>query len=100
MDLIKAIAGRRAVRAKNTTAAVDEVAIRQLIGAAVRAPSAVNRRPWTFTVVRNQALFDRISHNAKAHVLTTLSPGLDPDHFRTGGKVPRSISSTTRPCWS
>ncbi len=81
MDLIKAIAGRRVVR-DYTPEPIAEATIRQLIDIAVRAPSAVNRQPWGFTVVRNQALLDRISVDAKAHMLATLAPGPDAEHFR------------------
>ncbi len=82
MDLIKAIAGRRAVR-DYTADPIDPAAIRQLIDAAIQAPSAVNRQPWTFTVVRDQEVLDRVSTAAKAHMLITLSHSLDTEHFRT-----------------
>ena len=44
----------------------------KLIQAAVRAPSAVNRQPSSFTVVRDGLLLDQISkrgdgHDANAH---------------------------------
>jgi nitroreductase len=81
MDLIKAIAGRQAVR-EYTAEAIGAATIRQLIDAAIQAPSAVNRQPWTFTVVRDQTLLDRISRDAKAHMLATLFPDPDAEHFR------------------
>jgi nitroreductase len=71
MDLDVAITGRRAVR-EYTAQAVDEKLIRALIGAAVQAPSAVNQQPWTFTVVRDQGVLDRISREAKLHMLATM----------------------------
>jgi nitroreductase len=71
MDLDDAIAGRRSTR-EYTTEPVDERTIRRLIDAAVHAPSATNGQPWTFTVVRDRELLDRISTAAKAHMLTTL----------------------------
>ena len=55
MDLNEALAGRRSVR-DYTTRAVDETTICCLIDAAVLAPSAVNQQPYTFTVVRDQAV--------------------------------------------
>jgi nitroreductase len=82
MDLIKAIAGRRAVR-DYTAETVSETTIRALIDSAVRAPNALNNQPWTFMVVRDQAMLDRISTEAKAHMLTTLSAEPDARHFRT-----------------
>lgn len=68
MDLKEAISGRRAVRAY-TREPVDEDTMRRLIDAAVSAPSAVNQQPWTFAVVRDQLLLDRISDAAKSHML-------------------------------
>ena len=67
MELSEAIAGRRAVR-EYTTEAVDETVICRLIDDAVQAPSAINEQPWVFTVVRDQALLDRTSDKAKAHL--------------------------------
>jgi len=80
MDLDEAITGRRAVR-EYTNAAVDEQTIRRLIDAAIHAPSAVNQQPWTFTVVRDQSVLDRISHDAKIHVLATMPASSRSGHF-------------------
>jgi nitroreductase len=77
MDVRDAIAGRRAVR-EYTAAEVDEATIRVLIEEAAQAPSAVNEQPWAFTVVRDQALLDRVSQGAKAHMLA----GAAPSHVR------------------
>jgi nitroreductase len=82
MDLNEAITGRRAVR-EYTKEAVDEKTIHRLINAAVHAPSAVNQQPWTFTVVRDQSVLDRISSGAKSHMLATMPPGPHSDHFRS-----------------
>jgi nitroreductase len=82
MDVKEAIFGRRAVR-EYTGAAVDRETIRFLVNAAVHAPSAVNQQPWTFTVVRDQNLLDRISHAAKAHMLATMNSSQQPEHFRS-----------------
>jgi nitroreductase len=78
MDLDVAITGRRAVR-EYTAQAVDERSIRVLIDAAVHAPSAVNLQPWTFTVVRDQSMLDRISREAKSNMLANMSPNLHSD---------------------
>jgi len=48
---------------------LGEAPIRELIDAATWAPSAINEQPWLFTVVREQGLLDRISRDAKAHML-------------------------------
>jgi len=68
MDLDTALASRRSVR-DYTAEPVDEATIRRLIGAAVLAPSATNAQPWTFTVLRDRALLDRLSTAAKAYLL-------------------------------
>jgi nitroreductase len=81
MDINEAITGRRAVR-DYTEQAIDERTIRSLIDAAIHAPSAVNQQPWTFTVVRDQSVLDRISHDAKAHMLATMPAGPHSDHFQ------------------
>jgi nitroreductase len=81
MDLNVAITGRRAVR-EYTTQSVDEKVIRSLIDAAIQAPSAVNQQPWTFTVLRDQTMLDRISREAKLHMLATMLPNPQSDHLR------------------
>jgi nitroreductase len=70
MDLKEAIYTRRAVR-DFTAEPVDENTLRQLIDAAIQAPSAVNQQPWSFCVVRDKALLARISNDAKAYMLRT-----------------------------
>lgn len=82
MDINEAIAGRRSTRSY-TAQSVDESTLRRLINAAIMAPSAVNEQPWAFTVVRSQALLDQISHDAKAHMLATMSPDAHSEHFRS-----------------
>ena len=82
MDINEAISGRRATR-DFTGQAVDQETLRRLIDAAVRAPSASNGQPWTFTVVRDQGLLERISDAAKSHMLATLPDGPQSDRYRT-----------------
>jgi nitroreductase len=85
MDLSAAIAGRRSIR-EYTEQAVDDATIRRLVHAAILAPSAVNQQPWTFTVVRNQALLDQVSRDAKIHLMATvtsdMAAGDGAEHFR------------------
>ncbi len=82
MDFNEVITNRQSIR-EYTAQAVDERTIHRLIDAAVRAPNAVNQQPWTFTVVRDQTVLDRISRNAKSHMLTTMPASLHSDHFRS-----------------
>lgn len=76
METMQAIGERRAVR-EYQAKPVDEATIRRLIDAAILAPSAINAQPWTFTVVRNESLLNRLSHDAKSHLLSA-SPGAQP----------------------
>jgi nitroreductase len=80
MELEEAIIGRRSVRSF-THAAIDPILIEQLIQAAVQAPSAMNRQPGVFTVVRNQGDLLHISHEAKRHLLATAEPSKESDQF-------------------
>jgi nitroreductase len=82
MDVNEAIAGRCSVR-EYKEEPVDERTIRKLIDAAVHAPSAVNQQPWVFTVLRDQSILDRISHDAKSHMIKTLSESPQSDHLRS-----------------
>jgi nitroreductase len=75
MDLMETIYSRRAVR-EFTAEPVDEQTLRQLIDAAIQAPSAVNEQPWLFSVVLDKALLTRISRASKEHVLKTTAAGL------------------------
>jgi nitroreductase len=82
MDLSVAISGRRSTR-EYTAQAVDDRSIRNLIDAAVHAPNASNGQEWTFTVVRDEGLLDRVSQAAKVHLLATLPAGPRSDRYRT-----------------
>lgn len=85
MDIAEAICGRRSTR-EYQTRVPNESLIRSLIEAATQAPNAINEQPWTFTVVRDQALLEQVSHDAKAHMLATMPPvmavGTRTKHFR------------------
>ncbi len=80
MNLREAIYSRRAVR-DFTTEAVDEATLKELIDAAIQAPSAVNQQPWRFTVVRDQKMLAEISRQSKAHMLRTSPAALASPHF-------------------
>ncbi|MGC1700211.1 MAG: nitroreductase family protein [Pseudolabrys sp.] len=42
----------------------------------IQAPSAVNQQSWLFCVVRDRAVLDHISNEAKAHMLKTSQAAL------------------------
>jgi nitroreductase len=68
MELKQAIRARHAVRSYSRQA-VEEQAIRLLLEAAIRAPSARNEQPWAFAIVQNRAQLERYSDRAKADFL-------------------------------
>jgi nitroreductase len=80
MDLNEAITGYRAVR-EYTDEAADEETIRRLIGAAVHALSAVNQQPRTFAVLRDRSVLERISRDAKSHMLATMPASPHSERF-------------------
>jgi nitroreductase len=80
MDVKEAIYTRRAVR-DFTTEPVNDGTLRELIDAAVQAPSAVNQQPWSFCVVRDTAALARISRETKAYMVRTSSVGFASHHF-------------------
>jgi len=63
MNVSEAIFARRAVR-DFTSDPVSEEAIRELIEAAVQAPSAKNVQPWAFVVIQDTELLCKISKRA------------------------------------
>jgi nitroreductase len=80
MELKEAIYSRRATREFKADP-IDEKALRDLIDAAVQAPSAVNQQPWAFCIVRNKAVLAKISREAKAHMVRNSPIGLVSHHF-------------------
>ncbi len=82
MEFNEVLFSRRSVR-EYTPQPVDEEAIRHLIEASIYAPNAVNQQPWTFTVVRDQDVLDRISRGAKAHMLANMPASDHSEHFRS-----------------
>jgi nitroreductase len=63
-DVLKTIYERRSVRDYRDEPLSDEL-IRNLIWAAVQAPSAANKQPWRFVVIKNKAAMKKISDKAK-----------------------------------
>jgi nitroreductase len=84
MELLKAIGGRRSVR-DYSDATVSPALVREIIHAAVQAPSAMNLQPWAFAVLHGRERLRDYSRRAKAHLLATTDPsfGFDPriDHY-------------------
>jgi nitroreductase len=82
MEFESIIRNRRSVRDYEARV-VEEASILRVIDAAIQAPSASNEQPWTFTVVRDAALLDRLSHEAKVHALSTMPADASSGRYRT-----------------
>lgn len=64
MTILDAIHKRRATRSY-LPKTVDEGVVRQLLDAAIQAPSARNLQPWSFVIVQDMTLLKAISEQAK-----------------------------------
>ena len=59
-EKLELIFGRRSIRLYST-APVNEAAVQKLLEAAMAAPSAVDKDPWRFVVVRNRQTLSKIA---------------------------------------
>lgn len=75
MELWVAIMERRSVR-QFSQAAISKEDLRTLIGAAVWAPSAMNRQPWRFAVVTDPLVLQAIEAKSKAWILKSDPQGI------------------------
>lgn len=80
MEFSEALASRRSVRSY-TGRPVEESTLRELLRAAVQAPSAMNRQPWAFTIVQNAATLARWSERAKTRLLDATSNDAKTSHY-------------------
>ncbi|MDR0492203.1 MAG: nitroreductase family protein [Nitrososphaerota archaeon] len=72
--IIEAIKDRKSIRNYVPEVHVSEEQIKELLEAAMLAPSACNSRPWTFIVVQNRAKLDEIpTIHPYTQMLTTAS---------------------------
>ena len=74
MDLFDTLRQRYSVREYDTRAEVSEGEVRQLLEAAVEAPSAGNCQPWHFVVVRDDAARRGLSEAAYGQAFLTEAP--------------------------
>ena len=59
MDLYEAIERRRTIRVFKEGASEEQ--LRKIMAAGTKAPSAVNRQPWEFILVKDQKLIDQLA---------------------------------------
>ena len=69
MNTLEAIRSRRSIRKYKKGAVIPKEDIRQILEAAMMAPSACNSRPWEFVVVENQG---RLQEIHAAHPYTSM----------------------------
>ena len=92
--VLSLIASPRSHRAYEKTP-LTQAQLDALLRAAVEAPSAVNRQPWHFTVVRNQPLLDEMSREVRRQVMKrspeTRSPRFADEQFHVFYHAPTVI---------
>lgn len=64
MNALETIRSRRSIRKYKKGAVIPKEDIRQILEAAMMAPSACNTRPWEFVVVENQETLTRINRKS------------------------------------
>lgn len=67
MSVMDAIYNRHAVR-DYLLQKIDQDVIRTLLDAAVHAPTAMHEEPWSFVIIQDQNILNRLSDSAKALV--------------------------------
>lgn len=70
MDVLEAIHTRRSIR-KFTDKPVDDETLREILAAAMAAPSAGNQQPWRFVIVRDRNLLEGV---AKVNQYAAMAP--------------------------
>jgi len=64
-----AIYHRRSVR-DYAPGKIDQAVVRALLDAAVHAPTAMHEEPWSFAIIQDKKLLDRLSESAKKQVFS------------------------------
>jgi nitroreductase len=80
MSMLDAIYHRRSVR-NYLPQAIEQAVVRSLLDAAVHAPTAMHEEAWSFAVIQNKNLLDRLSDSAKEMVRSE-TQGSDSQHAR------------------
>ena len=80
MSVMEAIYHRRSVR-NYAPRAIGQAEIRALLDAAVHAPTAMHEEPWSFAVIQDRNLLNRLSESAKERVRSE-AQGSDTEHAK------------------
>ncbi|MFZ3229522.1 MAG: nitroreductase family protein [Pseudobdellovibrio sp.] len=65
---------------KYSNQVISEQQIKELLDAAIHAPSAMNRQPWAFVVIQQAELLKQISDAAKKRILESAAWAKDLEH--------------------
>lgn len=87
-DVFKTIYARRSIRDYRPEDVPDHV-IRELIKAGTYAPSAVNKQPWRFVVIKDQELMKKLSNRAKELWMEQDVSASNPDIIRLANMIAR-----------
>jgi len=87
-DVFKTIYARRSIRDYRPEDVPDDV-IKELIRAGTYAPSAVNKQPWRFVVVKDQKLMKMLSDKAKELWMEQDVRASNPDIIRLANMIAR-----------
>ena len=71
LSVMNAIQHRRSVR-DYTSQAIEKSVIHMLLDAAVLAPTAMHEEPWSFAVIQDKKVLDRLSESTKKLVRNCL----------------------------
>lgn len=89
MELMDAICQRRSVRKYEETPVPDEV-LQEVLEAGLYAPSAVNRQPWFFVVIRSKEQMDKLTET-----MNYVSQAIEPNLKRRFENHPEVVKDTT-----
>lgn len=89
MELMDAILQRRSVRKYESTPIPDAV-LEELLTAGLYAPSAVNRQPWYFVVIRSKEQMDKL-----IETMDYVSRSIEPNLKRRFERHPEVVKDTT-----
>ena len=87
-EVFKNIFARRSIRDFLPESVPDHV-IRELIAAGTYAPSAVNKQPWRFLVIKNRELMNRLSDKARELWIALDASAANPEIIKLANMVSR-----------
>jgi nitroreductase len=99
MDTLEAILTRRSVR-KYTDKPISDEIVRQLLQAAMQAPSAANEQPWHFIVIKERRTLNQVpTFHPHSHMLKQAALAIlvceDTSQEVYGGRGPLDCSAAT-----